>query len=147
MELLAISSGSHSQFVPWLQLTWMQVRIIIRMIHISLGRIPCWYIHTLYFPCNTLPSVFFSHAWTCTLVSFMLLLSARYSSNHFPKHFIGSSTMVGISSSWMRTFTWLLIRPILSTKHLDLLGLKFIRAQETLSSDVDTTHLVLLVCG
>ncbi|KAH3845482.1 hypothetical protein DPMN_087763 [Dreissena polymorpha] len=66
--------------------------------HMSLGNNPCWYNHALNFPGSDVWSICFRPSWSWFLVRFVLLVSLRLASYHFPRHLIGLSTMDGMSS-------------------------------------------------
>ena len=100
----------------------------------SLGSRPCWYIHALCFPSSWVLSVVFMPSLTCWQSRLTLLWSFRLASNHLPRHFIRCFFGDGMTSSCMRRGNLSLTWPFLMTKHLDLLGLNYMRAQDTVSS-------------
>lgn len=114
--------------------------LYIRSSHISLGRIPCWYIEALYFPGNPMLSTILSHDET-----FSCVFDAIFVCEEFVKPL--SHAFNYISYYWRDLLSLnlhpdnLLTRPFLNTRHIGFFGLNFIRAQEMLSSNDGTSHL------
>ena len=97
----------------------------------SLGSRPCWYIHVLCFPGSCILSIVSMPSLICWESQLTLLWSFRLASNHLPRHFIKCFFSDWMTSSCMRRANLSVTWPFLMTKHLDLLGLNFIRAQDT----------------